>query len=233
MFSKEKGKTWKITNALLLLSVIGYAITLLTLIIKNLLPEGGDFSNFVATEFFFELFTTLFGVAIILGTLFIINKKINLFDVKYPFSRKFLNFIFVFAISGMLILVVSYLLGKAFSIEATDFLDIFDSFKQLLTATIVYCLAAYLVNLKPIMIRENSKALNFINFISIMVCMNSALAFLLILVNFGIFDNAIDFIRNMLLAIIPCVIFGLVIYFMNFKKIISSDKSPEAFNVTK
>ena len=229
MFSKEKGTTWKLTNGILLVSLIGYIISLLVMIITELLPENGDYSNFVFNDFMYEFLYNLSIIAIIGLTLLIINKKFNFFDKSYPFSRKFLNLCIIFAIIGTIIYVISDTLGILFN-PTNSILYIGSELKNNIASTLVYISILYFVNFKPIMIKENGKLQNLFNFICIWFCIESFETFVLSFLNVSSFNHPVDFFRTIIIEIIIFSILAFVIYLVNFKKKDHETEIPQAFN---
>lgn len=234
MFSKEKGKTWKVTNAILLLYLLILVIAFLGGLITSLLPEGGDYSTFDSMQFLNDFLVSLLSIGIIGGTLYVINRKVNLFDKTYPFSRKFLNFCFVMGISSYLILFGACIIALICQQPLQEIIDMVGyELKDIIATFIAYTTMAIVVNVRPIMIRSNSKALNFINFVSIWVCLGTIMAFILSILNYADYTTTVDLVRTLLIEAIVCLVFGLLIYFLNFRNKENTNNTPQAFNANK
>lgn len=165
------------------------------MIITELLPENGDYSNFILNDFMYEFLYNLSIITIIGLTLLIINKKFNFFDKSYPFSRKFLNLCIIFAIIGTIVYVISDTLGILFN-PTNSILYIGSKLKNNIASTLVYISILYFVNFKPIMIKENGKLQNLFNFICIWFCIESFETFVLSFLNVSSFNHLVDFFRT-------------------------------------
>jgi len=230
MFNKEKGRTWKIVNGILFLNIIIYTIILLVSIITELLPENGDYSNFVFNEFMSGFLSNLSIIIVIALTLLIINKKLNLFDKSYSFSRKFLNLTFVLAITGTMIMLLTDLFGILFNQYAYSMST---EIKNTIASILVNGIALYIINFKPILVTENSKSQNFFNYISICGCIGAVHAFILSILNISHFSHPIDLLRSIIIEITVFSVFAVVVYLVNFKKKNTENTIPKAFNIEK
>lgn len=214
MFKKEKGKFLKFTNAILLLCLLSTVIVLLTAVINSLLPSGGDYSQFVLNDFLYVVFSAAWNLIVASGTLYFLNNKITLFEASYETPKKLLNLIFLSGLVGMLCLLGVYILSLVF-----DQMYLSESIEYLLGFVISYGAGLYVVNKYNIFTSENSKGLNYLNALFILICASSVSATLTII--FGIYSSEyiiIDLVRDVLLTAMAALVFGFATYYINKKK---------------
>ena len=226
MFNKDKGIVWLLVNAVLILSLIGVSVSLLVTLVNGLLPQDGDYTSFVFSDFMYKVLCLLFSAVLFALALYLINKLVNLFDDSYALSRKFLNFIFLQTAIGSLIYIFCNVAGVVFGVFLETFI-----IKEIIALMMISALGLYLINFKPIMVKENSIIQNFINFVSVQSCVYSLYAFIISILNFKSFTHPVNFVRTVLVEIVIFAVFAFVIYWINFKNKLK--ESPEAFNVNK
>lgn len=212
MFKKELSTFEKIINAIFLIFMIMVMGDLLVEIINNVLPDKGDYSAFNLREFLRNITNNI----LILGLLFSylkIVKKFSLFSSRNTTSKKTLNFLFSGIILMMLIsfcnsLTVCIITYNKYLIE--EIIELYLPYIVASTLGLTY------INRFDILSSNKSVGLNFFNSVAILTIFAEVLA-----VYFAIIYRIergyilIDLIRNILISLVPVLLFGFGIHFTN------------------
>ena len=199
------------------------------LLINNLLPSKGDYSQFKPLDFLQSFLSISSVIGIVIFVLWLINKKINLFDIQYPFSRAYLNSQFIITSTVAFCFTIIYLInliirpGSVFS--SVNFI------KNIIMFDIVSVVSIYLINFRPLMIRENSMTQNIINYFGVKYCNIAFYAFVFTIINMKLFTNTVDFLRTIIIELMIAGVLAFVLYWINFKSQNDSKEKPQAFNI--
>ena len=231
MFSKEKGKTWKIVNIVLLLLVIICVIKFAIVLINGLLPAAGDYSKVDVNEFTYNILDSIVFVGVYSLALYLINQKINLFDKTYAFSRKLINLNGLFSVSHLL--CKAFETGLCSSFQQCNKLDywIIDDFtlSQLIAMIIVILLMLFFVNSQSILVVKNGKIHNFFNYISLVACTVTLNLIAVTTLQIHEYKYFIDYLRDIIICLIILGIFIVVLYVINYRQKDVKKSMPKAF----
>lgn len=214
MFRKDKGKVLQFANGVLLISILITATIMLQGVIKALLPTGGDYSNFVLKDFLYNILIQLWTLLVFILSIYLINNKYPIFDVRYVKSKKLLNLILLSATITMIIYIgisIISLMLKTYHVNLEEI-------RSGISIGVSYGLGLVIINTFDIFSKENTKGLNLLNFIFVLVSLTAfgsaiSKAYDYIYSSY----NVIDITRDFLLLIITAIVFMIPVILMNRK----------------
>lgn len=215
MFKKDKGKVLQFANGLLLITILVIVVLIIQHLINTLLPAGGDYSQFNLNDFLCDLLILIWNLVVTSLALLLINKKLSLFDPHFVRSRKILNLIFFFTAVSMLTYWGNYI----FSVIFNRYFDK-EGIANFVSFGLSYGTGLIIANKYNVLIKKNTKGLNFLNFAFIIIAASAFGGMLKRIFDYFYYQqNIIDLIRFMLSSITVTIIFIVAVYFLNRNKL--------------
>lgn len=195
---KNKNIVTKASNGLLIFMFVIMTISLisvLTVLINGdtTLIEGYTKSDYVYNSIISGIYMIFSGL-----TLYILNKRIDLYKDEYPVTKQVYNLFFMVAILGTIISVLSLITGyfvyKEFS---------FYSLLAVLSEALIFILSYKYLSKNELLSLNNSKKTNIINLIIIFLLLEYSTGIIKVLLQliFGL-SKTVDSIKYLLLYLI-------------------------------